>query len=75
MPSSEVVKSELAKAKSLSEETRRNADLAIQSCEDTMRRQKVGSRVMQMMLLFCQPIWPTSKKQSQKIFQNYLKLF
>ena len=38
------VKSELARAKSLSEEARRSADLAIQSCEDSMRRQKAEAK-------------------------------
>lgn len=38
------VKSEMAKTKSLSEEARRSADLAIQSCEDSMRRQKAEAK-------------------------------
>ena len=38
------VKAEMAKTKSLSEEARRSADLAIQSCEDTMRRQKAEAK-------------------------------
>ncbi|CAK9044521.1 unnamed protein product [Durusdinium trenchii] len=40
----QAVKASLAKAKSLSEESRRSADLAIQSCEDTMRRHKAEAR-------------------------------
>lgn len=38
------VKSELTRAKGLSEEARRSADLAIQSCEDSMRRQKAEAK-------------------------------
>ena len=43
----QAVKASLAKAKSLSEESRRSADLAIQSCEDTMRRHKAGKEETQ----------------------------
>eukprot|EP00438_Fugacium_kawagutii_P013409 Skav224373 [mRNA] locus=scaffold1155:10529:11536:+ [translate_table: standard] len=41
------VKAEMAKTKSLSQQARRSADLAIQSCEDSMRRQKAEAKQAQ----------------------------